>query len=63
MDEQNKGTQNEQSQVMGRWVAIGLALGAGIGVALDNIAIGVGVGLAIGAAIGAAQVANLNKEA
>jgi hypothetical protein len=62
MNEGKKDNQEERSQVLGRWVAIGLAIGAGVGVALDNIAIGVGIGLAIGAAIGAAQARMLDNE-
>ncbi len=61
MDGKNEETQDQQSQIIGRWTAIGIAIGAGIGVVFDNIAIG--IGLAFDAAVGAAQVRSLSRKA
>jgi hypothetical protein len=63
VDENREKSQDERSQIIGRWVATGIAIGAGLGVVFSNIALGVGIGLCLGVAIGASQAQKTDGEA
>lgn len=62
-DNDNKSTtgDEEQSDIKGTYIALGIAFGAAFGVIFNNIAIGVSLGIIIGVAIDA-NIRSKNKK-
>ena len=52
MREKYVPTEEKKTDLLSRFIGIGLALGVAFGAAIDNIGLGIALGIAIGAGLG-----------